>query len=697
MPGLGEGLGTQRYRIGIDVGGTFTDLFLFDQHERRMWRHKLLSTPERPHLAPLAGIREILALAGGRGAEIAFVGLGTTVMTNALLERKGAVTGLLTTAGFRDLLEIARQQRPHTFDPFVSKPEPLVPRHLREEVKERMAADGSVLTDLDAASLAKAIERLLGSGVRSVAICFLHAYANPAHEQMAVAALRERFPEGSISVSSEVLPEFREFERLSSTVVNAYLMPVADDYLESFETEVVRFGAVGSAFIVNSGGGIMTPAQARRRPIDTLFSGPSGGVSAAVRIAGRAAYRNIITFDMGGTSTDVCLVQDGRPQISHTRIINGCPIKAPALDVHTVGAGGSSIACLDAGGLLQVGPHSAGALPGPACYGRGGTDATVTDANVVLGRLNPHFLLGGALPIDASRSFAAIEQNVAGPRATNSVEAAASIIAIADANMAHAVRFVSVERGLDPGDFMIVAFGGAGPVHAAAVARILGVAGVLVPPSPGVLCAMGVLVNDLQTEASRTRIVSERDPHCIASLANTYRDLEASACGAFGVDRATHDAVLSRRADVRYLGQNHELTVDVSGGEFGPEAMAALKAAFHGVHREMYGYDSPEKPIEIVTLRVQARLPVGRVEIGAETLPVRNGNAMPSGTRKVCFEPEKGFVDCPVYERSGLRPGDRLRGPAIVEQMDCTTVVPPDFRFVVDEQANLLLTLAEGA
>src|SRR5688572_14752240 len=328
-----------RYRIGIDVGGTFTDLFLLDQASGAVARHKLLSTPGEPHLAPLAGIREILAQIGADGPQVAFIGLGTTVMTNALLERKGALTGLITTVGFRDLLEIARQKRPHTFDPFVSKAEPLVPRQLRLEVVERMAADGSVLIPLDESSLDTAIGRLLDAGVQSVAVCFLNSYANPAHERETAAALRSRWPAGHISVSSDVLPEFREYERLSSTVVNAYLMPATRDYFRQFELEVGRLGIPHPPFIMNSGGGIMTPDQAGERPIDTLFSGPSGGVSGAVHVATRAGYGNIITFDMGGTSTDVCLVQDGRAQLSHSRMINGVPLKAAALDVHTVGAG----------------------------------------------------------------------------------------------------------------------------------------------------------------------------------------------------------------------------------------------------------------------------------------------------------------------------------------------------------------------
>jgi N-methylhydantoinase A len=678
-------------RIGIDVGGTFTDLYLLDEANGVVARHKLPSTPGEPHRAPLAGIREILQGLGAMGEAVAFVGLGTTVMTNALLERKGAPTALITTAGFRDLLEIGRQTRPHTFDPFVSKPDPLIPRQWRVEVNERMTADGAALTALDSESVERAMAQLMGAGVQAVAVCLLNAYANPAHEIAVARALRERWPQVHVSVSTDVLPEFREFERLSSTVVNAYLMPVARDYLGKFAAEVKALGIAQGACVMNSGGGIMTPEQAGERPIDTLFSGPSGGVSGAIHVAARAGLRNIISFDMGGTSTDVCLVQDGKPRISHGRVINGCPLKAAALDVHTVGAGGSSIATLDPGGLLQVGPHSAGARPGPACYGHGGEHATVTDANIVLGRLNPRYLLGGALQIDAPRSWAVIEHAIARPKGISAVDAAASIVALADTNMAHAVRFVSVERGLDPGDFTLLAFGGAGPVHAAAVARHLGVAGVLVPPAPGVLCAMGVLVNDLQTDVSRTHVVSEGAADCVTRVQRVFDELEDKARVSF-VREQVSALRFARTVDARYMGQNHELTVDAPAGAFDAAALAAVKTNFNLAHHEMFGYDAPDKLIELVTCRVRASLSVTRLAPVDAPASGRRAALAPMEIRQTYFE-EAGFVDCPVYAREVFHAADVVHGPAIVEQMDCTTVIPPDFSARADVHGNLLLTV----
>jgi N-methylhydantoinase A len=683
------------YRIGLDVGGTFTDLFMLDEASGAVYEHKLPSTPERPALAPLQGLAELLGKARARGADVAFMGVGTTVATNALLERKGAPTGLITTAGFRDLMEIARQKRPHTFDLHVSKPEPLVPRKWRREASERVAHDGSVIVPLDAEGLRREVEALRRAGVESVAICFLNAYANPAHEQNAAAIAREAWPEGNVAVSSEILPEFREFERLTSTAVNAYLMPVMRGYLGHFEDEVARMGVPQPPFVMSSGGGVVTPAVAGERPLDTLFSGPSGGVSGAVYVARLAGIANAITFDMGGTSTEACVVMGGIPQVSYTREISGLPIRAPAVDVHTVGAGGSSIAAIDQGGLLRVGPASAGSKPGPACYALGGTEPTVTDANVVLGRLNPDYLLGGALRIDSARSRAAIEERIAKPRGLTLVEAAASILDVANANMAQAVRFVTVERGLDPRDFVLIAFGGAGPLHAAFVAREMGVAGVLVPYSPGVLCAMGVLAKDMQMDFSRTRLLPCDGDGAATEAQRIYAELEARAREAFR--RGGHDPdalTFERSADARYVGQNHELVVPAPGGAFDAWSLRAVVDNFHGAHEQFYGFCSREKAIELVTFRVRAWLALARHDLLRVHLPPRAGGPQPAGAREVFFEECGGYTRCPVYERGALRPGDELAGPAIIEQMDATTLLPPALAARVDRHHNLMIQTA---
>jgi N-methylhydantoinase A len=683
----------KRFRIGLDVGGTFTDLFMRDEESGAIFHHKLASTPQQPDIAPLRGIEELLAKAGAAGRDVTFIGLGTTVATNALLERKGARTALVTTEGFRDLLEIARQKRPDTFDLHISKPEPLVPRHLRREVRERVAYDGEVLIPLERKELSAEIEALRDAGAQSVAICFLHAYANPAHEQVAAQVVRSRWPEAYVAISSEVLPEFREYERLSSTVVNAYLMPIMRDYFMRFEQQVSELGIPRRPFIMSSGGGVVSAGRAGGRPIDTLFSGPSGGVSGAIHVARRAGVNNIITFDMGGTSTEACLIKGGTPQISYSRIINGLPIRAPALDVHTVGAGGSSVAMVDAGGLLRVGPRSAGSTPGPACYALGGEEATVTDANVVLGRLNPEYLLGGALPIDAAKSHVAIADKVAGPKRLSVIDAASSILLIATANMAEAVRFVSIERGMDPRDFVLVAFGGAGPLHAAFVARVLGVGGVLVPHSPGVLCAMGVLAKDMQMDFSQTRLLREDTSKPCEDVQALYAELELRARSAFEHNGEDPSKILTERvADARYVGQNHELTIAVPPGAITPAALGLIKDRFNAAHMEMYGYAAPEKKMELVTMRLRAWIPIDKLDFARIERPDRQAPLAPANVRQVYFEEAGGFVACPVFQRHDLRPGDRFSGPAVIEQMDATTVVPPDFCAAVDHTLNLFLT-----
>ena len=680
-------------RIGIDVGGTFTDLFLLDEAHGRALRHKLPSTPGDPYKAPIQGLREILRTANAQPGEVKFVGLGTTVATNALLERKGAVTGLITTAGFRDLLELGRQRRPHVYDLFMRKPEVLVRRELRFEVRERIGPDGSIITALDENDVADALDRLVALGATSIAVCFLHSYANPVHEDRAVEIAQARCPHVSVTSSHQLIPEFREYERLSSTVVNAYLMPVMTQYLTRFSDEVRALGIPETPFIMSSGGGVANPALAAQRPIDLLLSGPSGGVSGAIFQSQASGYPNIITFDMGGTSTDVCLIQNGRAEITHGRVIDGLPIRSTAVDVHTVGAGGSSIAWLDAGGFLRCGPHSAGAYPGPACYGAAGAKPTVTDANVVLGRLNQEYLLAGALRIDAARSHCAIEEEIARPKGLRIHEAAAAILAISNTNIAQAIRFVSVERGIDPGQFMLVAFGGAGPLHAADVARELKMT-VLVPPAPGVLCAMGVLTKDIQLDLSQTRLVRSGAASAAVEVSRIFADLERRGVETLARNQiSTAGIAIERTIDARYVGQNFELPVAVGPGAMDAAMLRVIGEAFNAAHKRLYGYDHPAKEVELVTFRLKALLPVPKPDL-AKQHSARTAQALtPKAERRTFFESLSAFVSCPVYERDDFAPGMSLAGPAIVEQMDTTTVVPPDFDARADEWGNLILRI----
>lgn len=684
--------GQRTIRIGIDVGGTFTDLYLLDDANGQAFRHKLPSTPGDPYRAPIRGIREVLQKAGAAPGQVGFVGLGTTVATNALLERKGAVTGLITTAGFRDLLEIGRQKRPHLFDLFVRKPQPLVPRQLRLEVTERVAANGLVVTALDEASVTRALDELIARGVQSIAVCLLNSYVNSVHEERVLELAHSRCPELAVTSSQELVPEFREYERLSSTVVNAYLMPVMREYLTRFSEEVRALGIPEPPFVMSSGGGVVTPELASQRPIDLLLSGPSGGVSGALYHAAAAGRANIITFDMGGTSTDVCLIQHARPDVAHGRTIEGLPIRATSMDIHTVGAGGSSIAWIDPGALLRIGPHSAGASPGPACYGVEGARPTVTDANVLLGRLNQEYLLDGALAIDASRSTDAIDQQIAQPRGIGAREAAAAIFAVSNTSIAQAIRYVSVQRGFDPSDFTLVAFGGAGPLHAAAVARELDME-VLIPPGPGVLCAMGVLTKDIQLDLSQTRLVRGSPESCADAVADIFATLERRASATFSRNELdTSNLNLERTADVRYTGQNFELPVLVPPEQVGAASLAVVRERFDAAHKRLYGYDKPGEAIEFVTFRLKAFLPVSKPDLVAVAPKAAVGSLVPRTTRETYFETTDEFVRCPIFVRADLIAGMRISGPAIIEQMDTTTVIPTDFDASVDQWGNLILT-----
>ena len=675
-------------RLGVDVGGTFTDVALWDESSRRLTTLKLPSVPADPAEGILAGIRAILERDGVAPAALGFVAHGTTVATNALLEKKGARTALVTTRGFRDLLEIARQKRPDLYDLQADTAPPLVPRDLRWEVSERLLADGTVLDELGREDVAGVLER--GPDVEAIAVCFLYSFLDPSHERLAAAVVRELRPRCYVSLSSDVSPEFREYERLSTTVLNAYLGPLISRYVRRFDAEVRRIGVPGAPYINQSNGGVISAAAAAERPVRTLLSGPSAGVSGAAWVARAAGLDALITFDMGGTSTDVARIEGGRPVIVGERTIGGYPVRIPALEIESVGAGGGSIAWMDSGGALKVGPESAGASPGPACYGRGGRRPTVTDANVVLGRLSATHLLDGGMALRPALAREALE-GLGKELGLSMVDAARGVLSVVGTNMLSAIRVVSVRKGYDPRDSTMVAFGGAGPLHAAALARDLGVRRVLVPPAPGILCALGLLVEPLRLDLVRTR-VALLSTLSLADIARVFADLEAEATA--GLDREAVPAArrqLARAFDMRYLGQNFELTVAA------PEALwtgerEALRRAFIAEHARVYGYAAEDEPIQIVNVRLTA---LGEPDPLA--LPALPPAARPeatearTGERAVYFDEPGDFVPTPIYRRERLLAGHRLDGPAIVEQMDSTTVILPGQHALVDHHANLLI------
>ena len=674
-------------KLGVDVGGTFTDLALWDEARGRLAVFKLPSVPRDPSEGILAGMRAILGREGVPAARLGFVAHGTTVATNALLEKKGARTGLITTRGFRDLLEIARQKRPDLYDLQADKPRPLVPRDLRVEVRERLLPDGAVVEKLTAAEVRAALDTLAAAGdVESIAVCLLYSFVDDTHERLVADEIRERHPGASVSLSSDVSPEFREYERLSTTVLNAYLGPVISRYVRRFDDDVRQLGVPAPPFINQSNGGIISIAAAAAQPVRTLLSGPSAGVMGAAWAARAAGVDSLITFDMGGTSTDVARVEGGEPVIAAERTIDGYPVRIPALEIESVGAGGGSLAWVDSGGALKVGPESAGAMPGPACYGRGGTRPTVTDANVVLGRLSGEHLLDGQMTLHPERADAALD-GLASALGVGRVEAARGILSVVQTNMLGAIRIVSVRKGYDPRHYTMVAFGGAGPLHAAALARDLGIRQVLVPPAPGILCALGLLVEPLRLDLVRTRVGLVAD----VVAPDVFRELEDEARAWLdreGVPSARRRIV--RAFDMRYLGQNFELRVmepAMRGGD-----VTALERAFFAEHERVYGYFTEDEPVQVVNVRLTA---LGEPE--PLTLPPLPPAPRPGpddariGERPVWFDETGGFMPTPIYRRERLLAGHRVAGPAIVEQMDSTTVVLPAQTATVDALGNLLI------
>src|SRR6516165_196210 len=577
-----------RWRVGVDSGGTFTDICLFEEDEGRLEVWKVPSTPDDPSRgiaqAVEQGMRRVATDANVLpAASVTYFGHGTTVATNALIQHRGITPALLTTQGFRDLLEIGRQKRPDLYDLFADKPLTLVPRNLRLELPERVRHTGEVETPLDLRAVKEAARKLRAADAGAVAICFLYSFVRPEHEQAAKRIVEEELPGVFVCASHEIAPEFREFERLSTTVVNAYLGPVMRGYISKLAPRLDALGMTATAHITQSNGGVIGFETAAAIPVRTVLSGPSTGVVGAQAVGKAAGFENLITFDMGGTSTDVALLKNGEPRLASEATVHGYPVKAPMLDIHTVGAGGGSIAFVDSGGLLKVGPRSAGADPGPACYDRGNDEPTVTDANVVLQTLNPAQLLGGRMSIRADLAQTAIDR-IAARLGIDALAAAQGIIAVVTANMARAIRVISVQRGHDPRDYTLVAFGGAGPLHAARLAAELDIGRVLVPRNPGILCAMGLLLADLRADFAATRLMALSSA-VISEIETIIAELRGR-CAVWFADAGieTGDRRVAFSVDMRYAGQNYELSVPLPAGRVTRGTIDALAAGFAAVH-----------------------------------------------------------------------------------------------------------------
>jgi N-methylhydantoinase A len=687
-----------RWRVGVDSGGTFTDICLFDEDQGRVEVWKVSSTPDDPSRGIAQGVEEGMRRvlpdgAAAPAAAVSYFGHGTTVATNALIQHRGVRTGLVTTDGFRDLLEIGRQKRPDLYDLFVDKPPTLVSRDLRFEVRERVRHTGEVETRLDEDAVRAAARKLRDAGVSAVAVCFLYSFVSPAHERRAKQILLEELPDAFVCASHEIAPEFREFERLSTAVVNAYLGPVMRSYINRLAPRLAALGMTVPPHLTQSNGGVIGFETAAAMPVRTVLSGPSTGVVGAQAVGRAAGFPDIINFDMGGTSTDVALLQGGHARLASEATVHGYPLKAPMLDIHTVGAGGGSIAFVDSGGLLMVGPRSAGADPGPVCYDRGNQEPTVTDANVVLQTLNPTHLLGGRMPVRQDLAKAAIGK-LADRLRLGVMETAQGIIAVVTANMARAIRVISVQRGHDPRDYTLMAFGGAGPLHAARLARELEIKRVLVPRNPGILCAMGLLLTDLRADFAATRLLP-LEPAILPEIEIALAALAAQADAWFAHEGiAPADRRLARTVDMRYAGQNYELAVPLPDGPATAETLTRLAEGFFEIHRRLYGFVADDEPVQLVTFRAEATGLVSKATLTAHALEGPDATAAIREHRPVWLAEAAGFVPCPVYDRDRLRPGNQFAGPAIVEQMDATTVVLPGMTARVDQFLNLILDVA---
>ncbi len=664
--------------VGVDIGGTFTDFVWVEDGVLRAF--KILTTPAQEE-GFLAGLAKI------GFAEIQRIVHGTTIATNALLEGKWAKTCLFTTHGFRDVLEIGRQNRPSLYDLFCERPKPIVPREWRLEVPERLDAKGRVIHPLDEKAVRKLAHRINEGEIESVAVVLLFSFLNPENERRVRAILQEEGVKVPITLSSEILPEFREYERTSTTVITAALRPVVEGYLTRLGQALQERGIFAPLLVMQSNGGVAGAEEAGRRAASLLLSGPAGGVEGARRVGLVAGFSNLITFDMGGTSTDVSLVQNGEIRLTPEREIAGRPVRLPMVDVHTVGAGGGSLAWVDAGGGLRVGPQSAGANPGPACYGCGGTEPTVTDAHLVLGHLPAERPLGGLPPLSPKLSAQAI-QKIADPLGLSLEKAAWGILEVAEATMERAIRVISVERGHDPRDFVLVAFGGAGPLHGASLARKLGIPTVLVPAHAGVLSALGLLFADLVHTFVRSLVLPlhEVSPSRVNEILAEFRKEAEEILGSEGVPVEARKFLPA--ADLCYRGQAFELTLSLPDRPLCDQDLAELRARFDVEHARLYGYSAPEEPVELVNFRLTA---VGKTE------PCDLPHISQKGTlsealieqRKVFFL--EGWEKTPVYRREALPGGAEFFGPAVVEGLESTCLIPPGVRAHVDSYGNLIL------
>ena len=678
------------YSVAVDVGGTFTDIVLCNLATNKQRVHKTPSTPDDPSTGFLTGLKEVLAANSVEASQVKHVFHGTTIATNAILENKGSPVGLLVPEGFKFVLEIGRHGTPRLVNPqsWVKPERPVRPRDI-VEVSERAGFSGEVLVPLDEDAVRAAARKFKADEITSIAISFLHSYSNPTHENRAKELILEEFPNAQVSISSEVLAVFREYERTMTTVLNAYVMPRVSNYIGNLESSL-QANAVNSSFsIMKSNGGMIGADIAVRQPVHTALSGPAAGVMATLQIAGNTGVSNSISFDMGGTSTDVSLLLEGRPTTNLAGRLGNWPIQLPMLDIATIGCGGGSIANVSPYGSLTVGPASAGSVPGPVCYGKGGTSPTVTDANIVLGRINTQ-IAGGTLPLDAAAAAKSVQEKIAAPLNMELHTAANGILSIANNTMVGAIRNVSVERGHDPREFALVAYGGAGPMHTIDVAKLLGINKVVAPLHPGIFSAYGLLVAELKNDYARTSLQTPPD-YDTDGMERVYGEMESEGRAWLteeGVPQDLH--VFSRWADLRYAHQGSEVTVAFGEDQVSRQALDAVIQEFHTRHEQLYGF-ALDQPVEIVTLRVAASGDVGSVDMPVLPTGLDSPEKAIASERQVFFDEAGGFVKTNIYHFDRLAPGSSISGPAILEGMDSTVLINPSWTGQIDQYGNCIM------
>ncbi len=674
------------YRLGVDTGGTFTDVVLYDESSGAVTVAKSPSTPAAYDEGVLAGIDKVLDKADVDPGAVGFLSHGTTVGTNAVLEDEIPDIGLITNEGLRDVLEIGDQTRPELYNLQTDKPPHLIPRRLRKEVPGRIDAQGDVVDRLDETAVTEAVDDLVATGVESIVVSMLFSYLEPAHERRIGELIEGHEAPLEYALSSEVHPEIREYDRTITTVLNEAIKGTVADYFARLDDGIAARGIDVPLNVMHSGGGVFGPGQATENALRTVLSGPAAGAVAAATVSTQEGFENAIGMDMGGTSADVSLVRDGELVRSTEGEINDLPVKTPMIDINTVGAGGGSIAWIDDGGALRVGPQSAGADPGPVCYGNGGNRPTLTDANLVLGRIDPETFLEGDMRLEEDRAREVLAQEIANPLGESVEDAALSVVQVADASLARQIRRVTVERGDDPAGFALVAFGGAGPLEAPAAARMMDVETVLVPRNPGVFSARGLLVADIRVDESHAY---RRDEIDVTEVATEFERLVEQARGRLASQGFEADRIeLNRGIDARYAGQAYELTVPVPEGSIDGDSITATIDAFHEKHARLYGYAMREEPVEFVTLRVDATVPTAPVR---DTL-VRTDQQALRTTREVYFA-DGGWTETDIYHRNALTPGTTVDGPAILTENGSTTLVPPDGTATVSEHGAIHITV----